>query len=144
MADAFMPIIIGDRDKIFIGAAVILRGIRPRQIHNGLIVKIHESGVIMTDVDGEERAWDGLMPIIDVLIVERDPVREVATEIPEFLAIAGARKRVIVSADGIVSHVRKIPWLGDIERRASFRNLPPMMIELAPRYLVVGELVASL
>lgn len=137
MAEKIVPI-VGDRDKIFPGASVVLQGvIRGNKAVNGIIFRIHEPGVLMTDPDGNERPWNGVYPVIDAVIVDRKiedaPANDQENPYPFGVS----------PSEGVITLVQKIPWGGDIENRVSFLKLPKALMETCPRYRVVHTLQAN-
>ena len=118
---------LADSSRVFPGAIVVLKGITRGAVIPGLVTRVWEPDILMTDVDGEEVAWDGRLPIIDAIIVQA--------------AIEGDLEDAVRSRSrGEPLHVSKVPWAGDVERRASWKGLPPLIVATAPRYIVVGEI----
>lgn len=123
------------RDKVFPGAVVALKGIVRGKVLSALVLKIHPADVEMTDPSGELVAWNGRMPVIDVIAVDRKVV--LANE-PGAVEVGNGAW--FSETEGEPIHIEKIPWAGDIERRASWKGLPHMITEMAPRYIVIGEM----
>jgi hypothetical protein len=81
--------------------------------------------------DGSERPWNGKLPPIDCIVVDRIPIAG------DEIALPGQKWNQV---EGQAKEITKIAWVGDIETKTSFQKLPPWMIEQCPRYEVIAEL----
>lgn len=109
------------RSKVRPGLIVVLKGVIRGQNVPAIIYHVHPMDIEMTDLVGSKRPWNGVMPVVDVVMVKGE--RDNAT-------------------DGEIVIVEKICWDGDIRRNAEngIRKLPYGMVEVSPRYIVIGEL----
>lgn len=114
---------------IFPGACVAIHALNGNSCI-GLIVAVYEKGTRMTDIDGEQRPWTGIMPIIDVVIVDPDNAKKIPKGISEPWSVQPVR-------------LAKVCWQGDLERQAKLFGLPNMIVRSATRYTTIDKVVGS-
>lgn len=118
------------RDRVFPGAVVILKGIVRGKVIPGLVTKIHPPDVLVTDAIGDERPWNGRLPVIDVVAVDAKLIDS---------AFSNAS---VSTTEGEVIMITKIASDGDVRRNArnNIRPIPMAIVESSPRYLPIGKL----
>ena len=106
------------RDGLYVGAAVVVHAEGGRRI--GLVTRVYADDKRMTDVDGVEKEWPGVRPVIDALWVEE----------------------VEGGAWGVFE-ARTLAWRGDVRRQAALNGLPVGAVADLPCYQVVAEVRGS-
>jgi hypothetical protein len=109
------------------GAVVILKGVIVGMTLSAVVYKIHPPGTVMTDPVGEERVWMGKLPIIDAVAVV-PKAQSVDLDAPPD------------PNEGDITILQKIAYGPDIEAVSNLKNLPNAILQISPRYYVVGEM----
>lgn len=108
-----------------VGSAVALMAICDDPVVAGLVIAVWPEDTETEDEQGVRRPYDGLLPLIDALVV-----RAVATN------------PLTPEADGVeLITVRRCPHDADVRHRLAISGRPETHLAACPRYLVLTESV---
>lgn len=128
------PIHEVERQDVFPGSMVIVRGVLDGKTIAGLVKFVHPMDLLVEDSDGVLKPWNGKMPIIDVVMVQALalPAMEYDVKLGAAFMFSRTEGEVIIGT--------RIPFYKDIEDQLRFSRLPGPLRNTLPRYVLASEI----